>query len=375
MTKIYRAGIVGFAHMHINDVAEHFVSNPHIELVACADTVPAIPELRDATYTRKWNLRNALTKLGIPKSYDDYHEMLAKEHFDLMIITSENVRHPEIVEACATAGVNVCVEKPMAMSLSDALRMARACEDAGTFMMVNWPTTWSAESRMIKTLIDEGAIGRVLEMKCRMGHNGPLGAGNVHKGASESAAPMSGPEKASTWWHQAAMGGGAFLDYCCYGSQLARWLIGDHAVAAMGMKANLNSQWGDADDNGVMIVRFPNAIALLEGTWTTLDQGVPSAPIIYGTDGTLLREMIEGKWRIRLERGHGNTEIYHAEPLPMGRRDIAEEFVYHMHSGEPLHETLQTPFNLETMAILDAGIRSAASGKIEMVNNDSWEIG
>lgn len=373
--KTYRLGIIGFGHMHINNVAALYAQHPQVEMVACADTVPARPELRVAPYTREWNLKFALDKLGVAKAYDDYREMLAKEHLDIVIVTSENAKHAEIVEACAAAGASVCIEKPMSASYSDALRMARACEAAGTTLLVNWPLTWSPSARKAKALIDEGVIGRVLEIKWRAGHTGPLGPSAAHAGVSETAEGMTGPERGATWWHQSAPGGGAMLDFCCYGAMVSRWYIGEQAVAALGMKANLASHWGDAEDNGVILIRFPNAMALLEGSWTTFDHGVPSGPIIYGTTGTLVVDSRDGKPVVRLERGHGQTTIYDCEPLPEGRGDVAQEYVHHLETGEPLHPSLEMYLNLEIMAILDAGVRSAASNKLEVVHTPTWCIG
>jgi predicted dehydrogenase len=375
MSKIYRLGIIGFGHMHINNVASLFADHPQVEWAACADTVPAVPELRAAPYTRDWNRAHLIEKLGIPRSYDDYHDMLAQEGLDIVIVTSENAQHPDVVEACAAAGTNVCVEKPMAMSLAHGLRMARACRAAGTMLVVNWPLTWSPAARKAKELIDEGVIGRVLELKWRAGHTGPLGSGARHAGVSDVAAPMNGTELAATWWHQEAQGGGALLDFCCYGAMVSRWYIGEQAVGAMGMKANLNSQWGNANDNGIILVRFPGAMALLEGTWTTWDHGVPTGPIVYGTSGTLVVDSRDGQPIVRLERGHGETEIFEAEPLPKGRMTIAEEYVHHLDTGEPLHPTLELDFNLEVMAVLDAGVRSAVSGQLETVDSATWCVG
>jgi predicted dehydrogenase len=375
MAKKYRLGIIGFGHMHINDVAAHYSEHPQVQWVACADTVPIRPELRVAPYTREWNLQHALTDLGVPQAYDDYHEMLEKEDFDVIIVTSENAQHADVVEACAAAGVHVCVEKPMADTLSNALRMVRACKAAGTTMIVNWPLTWSAVARKAKALIDDGIIGRVLELKWRAGHTGPLGPGAAHAGVSETAAPMSGPERGATWWHQADTGGGAMLDYCCYGAMVARWYIGEQATAALGMKANLDSHWGDADDNAAMLVRFPEAMALFEGSWTTYDHGVPTGPIVFGTKGTLVVDRKAGEPIVRVERGHNQTEIYKPDPLPEGRDGVAAELIHHLETGEPLHPTLEMMFNLEAMAILDAGVRSAASDKLETVDNATWCIG
>ena len=375
MSKKYRVGIIGFGHMHINNVAALYAEHPQVEWVACADTVPDVPELRTAPYTRDWNVQNALTNLGVPKAYDCYDEMLGKEQFDIIIVCSENAKHPEVVEACAAAGANVCVEKPMAMSLSDALRMVRACKAAGTTLVVNWPLTWSAAARKAKSLIDEGVIGRVLEVKWRGGHTGPLGAGAHHTGVSEDAAPMSGVERGATWWHQEAAGGGAMLDYCCYGSMVSRWYIGDPGVAAIGMKANLDSHWGTANDNAAMIVRFPRAMALFEGSWTTWDHGVSPGPIVFGTKGTLVIERGGANQVVRLERGRGDTTIYEPDPLPAGREQVPGEFIHHLDTGEPLHPTIEMMFNLQVMAILDAGIRSASSGKLETVDSATWRIG
>jgi len=375
MADKYRVGIIGFGHVHINNVAQEFGAQPKVQWVACADTKPLVPERRVAPYTRAWNMKYDMEKLGIPKSYEDYREMLAREKFDIIIVNSENSMHAEIVEACAAVGAHVCVEKPMSGTLSDALRMARAAEATGITCMTNWPTTFSPNIRKAKQLIDEGAIGRLLEMKWRSGHTGPLGPGAMHAGVSETAAPMTGAERGATWWHQSATGGGALLDYCCYGALLACWFTGEPAVSAMGVKANLDSQWGDAEDNAVIVARFSGSMALLEASWTTWDHGVPTGPIIYGQTGTLVCEYRDGKSVVRLERGHKQTEIYEGEPLPKGRDETAGEMIHHLDSGEPLHPTLDVPLNLQAQAILDAGARSAASGKMELVNNATWCIG
>ena len=371
----YRVGIIGFAHMHVNHVAEVFGKHPQVEMVACADTVPLNPELRAAPYTRQWNKAHMVEMVSIPAVYDSYAEMLAKENLDLAIITCENAQHPDVVEACAQAGVHVCVEKPMAMSMADALRMDRAVRAAGTKMLINWPLSWSAAARLAKNLIDEGRIGRVLQVRWRSGHTGPLGAGVTHQGVTDKGGSLSGPEKGATWWHQTAAGGGALLDYCCYGCMVSRWYVGEQAQSAFGMQANLDSQWGDASDNGAMIVRFPSAYALMAGSWTTLDHGIPTGPIVYGSEGTLVVEQRDGQEVVRLAYGGGKEEVLTPEPLQPGERDIAEAYIAYLDEDVTPHISLQPAFNLECMAILDAGVRSATSGQQEVVSGDAWTIG
>lgn len=365
MAKTYRLGVIGFAHMHINELVRRFNELPNVEWVACADTVPAVPEKRETRSTRGWNMKHALNDIGIPKAYDDYQEMLEKENFDIILFCPENARHGEVAEAIAAKGAHMVTEKPMAARLDEARRMVKAANAAGVELMVNWPSTWNPATRTAKKLVDSGAIGDLLEVKWRGGSMGPLTHGSSHPGTEGGTGMLTDDEKGATWWHQAATGGGALLDYCCYGACLSRYYIGEPAIAAWGMKANLNSPYGDADDNAVIAVRFPKAMALLEATWSTVDHGIPTGPILYGNKGTIV---ISGRDELRLIQEKGQpAQSVPSEPLPAGRTTLAEEFIHHLETGEPLHETLGPRFNLDAQAILDAGIRSAETGQAQEV--------
>jgi predicted dehydrogenase len=372
----YRVGVVGFAHMHVNNVAALFARHPQVEMAACADTVAVRPELRVAPYTREWNRAHVVAACEVKKDWgQEWEAMLAQEKLDIVVCCTENARHADVVEACAAGGSAVCVEKPMAVSLEHAMRMVRATRAADTTMAVNWPLTWSPAVRLARELVAGGELGRVLEIKWRAGHTGPLGPGAAHAGVDDTAAPMSGEERAATWWHQAAAGGGATLDFCSYGGMICRWFLGEPAVAALGMKANLDSQWGDVDDNGAILLRFRQAIGLLEASWTTLDHGVPCGPIVYGTSGTLVVDTAEGRETVRIERGHGNSRVLQPTPLQPGREQVPGELINHLETGEALHPTLDREFNLEVMAMLDAGLRSSITGRLEPVDSLAWRIG
>jgi len=173
----------------------------------------------------------------------------------------------------------------MSAILADALLMWRSVQANKVRLAINWPTTWSRATRTVKRLIEEGTIGRVLEVKWRNGGSmGPM---------SYSKPEPPGPVKGAEWWHQSAAGGGALLDYTCYGACLARWLIGTPAVAANGLRANLTSDYGDADDNAIITVRFPAAIAVLEATWTTWNPVIPNL-LVYGERGALMVNLRPG---------------------------------------------------------------------------------
>jgi predicted dehydrogenase len=368
-----RVGVIGFGHMHINDVLRQFNELPDIEWVAAADTPAEPPETTNATFTRAWNARYAHETIGIPKSYPSYAEMLDREAFDVVLVYSENARHAEVVEAIAAHGCAIVVEKPMADSLPNAVRMARAAQIAGVELFVNWPSTWQPAIRTVGALIARGAIGRIHQVKYRGGHNGPLGAGAEHQGVSAGVDEVTDADRNRSWWYRAGTGGGALLDYTSYAACLAQWFFGEPATAAVALAANLGSPFAEVEDNAAVLVRFPSGIALCEGSWTQVDAGVTPGPIVYGETGTMVVQRDADHTWLELRRGPSRpVEIIAPEPLPAGRHNIAQEIVHHVRTGDPVHETLEIGFNLLPMAILDAALKSVRSGQLELVGNAHW---
>jgi len=358
MSKVWKVGVLGFAHMHINSLIDDFNNIPGVEWVACADTKPSVKSISEQGETRTANVKRALEVTKIPKYYECYEEMLEKEKFDIIVSCPENAKHGEVAEKIAEKGIHMLFEKPMSATYNDALRMTKAAGFHNIELAINWPSTWWAGVRKAQELVENGAIGRSLKFFYRNSASlGPLEYGQT----------LTPYEKSKEWWHRESDGGGAMLDYCCYGSCLSRWFMGKPAVAANGMKANLNSIYGDADDNGIIMVRFPDGLATIEGSWTTVHTGINSGPVVFGEKGTLI---CEGNRVLIFGNRYGEpTEIHEAEPIPAHRNNPAKEFINHLETQEPLHITMQPEFNLEAMAILDAGIRSAKSGKLELVQS------
>jgi predicted dehydrogenase len=354
MAKVWKTGVLGFAHMHVNGLIGNFNDIPGVEWVACADTKPSVKPISDQHDTRTDNLKKA--REIIPKYYECYEEMLEKEQFDIIIACPENAKHGEIAEKIAEKGIHMLFFIFMSASYSDALRMMKAIEHHNVELAIHWPSTWWASVRKAQTLVEEGAVGRALKFYHRNSSSlGPFSYGQT----------LTPYEKSQEWWHRESEGGGAMLDYCCYGSCLARWFMGKAAVAANGMRANLNSVYGDADDNGIIIARFPDGIATIEGSWTIVHTAVNSGPIVYGETGTMI---CQGDKVLIFRRG-GEPETHDAPPIPAHRNNPAKEFINYLETKEPLHITMQPDFNLEAMAILDAGIRSAKSGKLELTQS------
>jgi predicted dehydrogenase len=369
----YRVAVIGLAHMHVNELMRRFAELPNVEMVAVADT--GQPELNQSSpSTRAHTLAVAQSEIGIPHLYTDYRLLLERERPDIVLLCPELALTAEIGEAVANHGAHIVTEKPLTVSLAEAESLVRAVRAADVRLMINWPSAWSGAIRRMQHLIERGEAGTLLQVHARMGSGGPFATGAAHPGVRERVTPLSDAEKAATWWYDAALGGGAYLDYCCYGAALALWFFGRQPDFASGVRINLASPFGTADDTGMLILHFEGGLAVAEATWTSVDPGGLHGPVAYGSAATLSLDGPPSSQRVRV--GKSAQSVSYEEPLaiPAQRATLALEFLHHLETGEPLHPLLDPTFNLDVMAALDAGLRAADSGQRQPVRLSSATV-
>lgn len=364
MARQYKVGVVGFAHMHVNELVERFAATGRCTFVGVADTVPATPSLTTVEGSRRANLARALEAPGTPRAFADWRAMIDETKPEILLFAPEITQHVDVAEFAAARGIHLVTEKPLAGTIAHADRMAEAARKAGVALVTNWPITWRPAVRHAKKLVDSGEIGAVTQFRWRNNASlGPLAHGSSHPGKTVIGL-VTEAEKATEWWHQSAPGGGALLDYCCYGAALAAWIVGT-PTAVTGLAANLMSP-GDAEDNAILALRFPEAVGIIEASWTTFHNGLPNGPVIYGTHGTIV---VDGA-NVLVFRERGTTtptRIDQGDPLPPDEVLLGESVLKHLEAGSPLHPTLDIPLNRAAVAILDAGHRAAATGQIQQV--------
>jgi predicted dehydrogenase len=129
---------------------------PNADIIAVADDDPQ-------------GLKNAIERLGNPKGYADYREMLDKTKPDLISICPRWLdQHREMVLAAAESGVKgIYLEKPLCRTLREADEMIRVCEDNKVKVAVAHQTRYSPILQVVQEMIAEGKIGRVLELRGR----------------------------------------------------------------------------------------------------------------------------------------------------------------------------------------------------------------
>ncbi|HSK69889.1 MAG TPA: Gfo/Idh/MocA family oxidoreductase [Candidatus Limnocylindria bacterium] len=365
-----KAVIIGAAHMHALELFRHVQACPDMELAGAADTEPVEPsDLRSQKpYSRRWNLET-LREAGA-LIFEDWRGMLEQAKPDLALVTTENALHPEVFRACAGHAGAVSIEKPLACSLADALDIARVSRESGAEVFVNWPIAWRHFLYQMKEVLDSGRMGPLIKVRHIAGHTGPLGVRAVHRGTGGlQAEEMTPQEKADMWWYRPQGGGGAYLDMCCYGAMAGVWFSGGPCLQAAAMTGNFAHPFGGVEDNGMMLLRFRDSVAVVEGTWTTPTAALPPGPELYCRDGVIACEMRDGAAAVRLTYLDGRVQ-YLAPPEPdPGQASLPAAFAEHRLRGRPMPSITTLGNNLRVMAVLDAGLASVRSGKSERVES------
>ena len=362
-----KAVIIGFSHMHVNEIALYISQQPDMELAAISDVSSGIEETPPYRYTAKWNLEN-VKSCYCNNVYENYIEMLDEIKPDIAFILSENCQKHTIVEECAKRGVNVCIEKPMAMNCKDAEKIAACVKKYSIKAVVNWPVAWRTYLYKLKAVLDSGKIGEPIKMRYINGHTGPLGKGARHRGVCADAEEMSDEMRAKTWWHQISHGGGVYLDIACYGCYFTKWLMGEGAKTAIAYGSNLNTPFGDTDDNFAAVIGYDKKMSVIEGTWTTPRSVIPAGPMVLCTDGIVMcTGKTEDEPDVKAYDIYGNEIDLGNIKKEKCYENMAWQYADHIINGAPIGQMLTLEANMEVMKILDAVMRASESGKTENI--------
>ena len=149
--NMLRVGVIGtgsISEFHITP----YVENDEVELVALCD-----------------NNEDRLGKVGrqhgITALYTDYQELLQNREIDVVSICTWNNRHAEIAIAALEAGKHVLVEKPLSMTVNEALAVEAAVEKSGKILQVGFVRRHADNTKILQQFIDQGELGRIYYAK------------------------------------------------------------------------------------------------------------------------------------------------------------------------------------------------------------------
>lgn len=127
--------------------------------------LPARPRLAMVAERNPEVASAAAARLGFERSTGDWRALVNDPKIDVVDITSPNNLHREMAVAAIEAGKHVYCEKPLAVTLEDAVAMQAAAARAGVKTMVAFNNVKTPAAMLAKRLIDEGAIGKPIRFR------------------------------------------------------------------------------------------------------------------------------------------------------------------------------------------------------------------
>lgn len=205
------------------------------------------------------------------KIYEDYHELIEKEKLDLVAIATESGKHAQIAIDCINAGCNVIIEKPIALSLSDADAIIRAGKEKGVLVCANHQNRFNKSIQEIRNALEKNRFGKLLY-------------GTAHIRWARNHEYYDRASWRGTWEQD----GGALMNQCIHDIDLLRWMMGDEIDTVYGMTDRLIHPYIEAEDLGLAIIKFKNgSYGTIEGTTNVYPKNLEETLYIFGEKGTV----------------------------------------------------------------------------------------
>ena len=256
-----RYGLIGCGRIATNHIKA--VLKNQLELISVCDIVPE-------------HMESLLSKHGLEKDasikrYTDFKKMIDENNLELVAIATESGIHAEIAFYCIKHGVNVIIEKPMAMSIADADQIIRLSKENNVKVSACHQNRFNVAVQEMRKALDEGRFGK-------------LSHGSIHVRWNRNRDYYTQAPWRGTW----AQDGGALMNQCIHGIDLLRWMMGDEIDEVYGVTHRQFHGYLEAEDIGMAVVKFKNgAVATIEGTTNVYPQNLEETLYLFGENGTV----------------------------------------------------------------------------------------
>ena len=291
-----RIGVVGLTHGHVHWILGREEDQSDVEIVGIVEPNQDLAE----RYAEQHGYSMSIV-------YNTMEEMINATNPEAVTAFGTIYDHLKIVEICAPLGIHVMVEKPLAVSLEHAEKMERLAKENNIHLLTNYETTWYPSNHKAYDLLRSGAVGDLRKVIVRDGHKGPKKIG-VN---TEFLEWLTDPK---------LNGGGAIMDFGCYGANLITWLSqGQRPNSVTAVTQQLQEENNpEVDDDAIIILTYDHFNAIIEASW---DWPIGRKDMeIYGTDGALYADN-RYNFRMRISEGYDGYEetslILDERPAPL----------------------------------------------------------
>lgn len=189
--------------------------------------------------------------------YNDLDKMLDAVKPEAVAAFGSIYEHMKVVEAAAPRHIDVMVEKPLATTVQQALKMETLAKKNNIRLLTNFETSWYPSTVKTYELVnDSNYIGQIKKVVIHDGHEGPKEIGVSKEFLGWLTDPVQN-------------GGGALVDFGCYGANLMTYLMnGQQPVSVTAVTQQFKPDiYPKVDDEATIIVTYPKAQCIIQGSW------------------------------------------------------------------------------------------------------------
>jgi len=334
-----RIAVAGITHGHVGWILSR--KKPDVTLVGIYEPDNELAQ----RYAKRYNFSTALI-------YNDLGKMLDAVKPDAVVAFGSIYEHMAVVEACAPRGIHVMVEKPLAATLQQALRMDSLAKKYNIRLLTNFETSWYPSTVKTYELVnDSNYLGNIKKVVIHDGHEGPKEIGVNKEFFDWLTDPVQN-------------GGGALMDFGCYGANLMTYLMkGQQPISVTAVTQHFKPDvYPKVEDEATIIVTYPTAQCIIQASWNW-PFGRKDIEV-YGTTGYIIAV---NNTSIRLRAQPDSVE--HSRQVTSNDVEVYEDpFAYLADVilnkiKVPQNGLYSLPTNLTVMRILDAAKESAKKGK------------
>jgi len=332
-----RLAIIGLVHSHVRGFLPLALANPQVQVVGIVEPDQTLV----AQCARQY-------KLGTNLFYPSLEALLAGTNVQAVATFTSTFDHRRVVETCAPRGIQIMMEKPLAVNMEHARAMAAAAKKGGVHLLVNYETTWYAANRAAYQLLRERhAIGDLRKLVVHDGHRGP----------KEIGCP---PEFLQWLTDPVLNGGGALTDFGCYGADLMTWLMqGQRPTSVFAVTQHFKPEvYPKVDDEATIVVTYPKAQAIIQASWNWPYNRKDME--IYGQTGYVL---VPRNNVLRVLQGDQPERETTVPPLTGPEADPLSYLVAVVRGDLQPSGLSSLEVNMTVTEILDAARESAATGR------------
>ena len=262
--KKLKFAILGCGRISYKHVEALIQNSQQAELVAVCDLI------EQNAIARKVQYENQLQGAEV-MVFSRFEDMFNQCEIDVVAIATESGYHATHALVAMEKECHVLIEKPMALSVEDALKINQVAKEKGLKVCVSHQNRFNPPIQKLRRAVEEGRFGRIINATARILWTRDE---NYYKQAP--------------WRGTKALDGGTLMNQCIHNIDLLQWMMNSDVERVHAERGTFLRNI-EMEDFGALLLRFKSgSIGIVEGSACVYPKNLEETLSIFGEKGTVV---------------------------------------------------------------------------------------